>query len=141
MRLREQGPGRGAREQPRGLLGELTLSHPGLSFKALRDLGGPLSALLPAGFPLLVSSVLGLPPLSADSFDPELPAFGALLQAATGEPGWVLAVHAVSGPELVAKLSTGDHAPFRAASASVPGLVLLEASAPASGAPAKPGPS
>ena len=120
--------------EPRGVLGELTLSHPGVSFKALRELGGPLAALLPAGFPLLVSSVLGLPPLSADSFDPELPVVGALLQGVAGEPGWVLAVHAVSGPELVAKLCTGDHAPFRAVAGNAPGLTLLQPSS----APSKP---
>ncbi|HEY1537093.1 MAG TPA: hypothetical protein VGF76_23900 [Polyangiaceae bacterium] len=122
--------------EPRGVLAELTLSHPGVSFKALRELGGAISALLPAGFPLLVSSVLGLPPLSADSFDPELPAFGVLVQGASGGPSWVLAVHAVSGPELVAKLCTGDHAPFRAAAGNLPGLTLLQpSSAPASAAP------
>ena len=125
--------------EPRGVLGELTIGHPGLSFKALRELGGPMSALLPAGFPLLVSSVLGLPPLSADSFDPELPAFGVLVQGAAGEPSWVLAVHAVSGPELVAKLCTGDHAPFRAAAGNVPGLTLLQPSSAPASAPPKPG--
>ncbi len=112
--------------EPRGVLGELTLLHPGASFAAFRDLGGIASALLPAGFPMFVATAFGLPPLSADSFDPELPVFGALLQGDHAEPGWVLAVHAVSGPELVAKLSTGDHAPFRAAAGGSVGLTLLQ---------------
>ncbi len=98
-----------------------------------------MSALLPAGFPLLVSSVLGLPPLTADSFDPELPAFGVLVQGAGGEPSWVLAVHALSGPELVAKLCTGDHAPFRAVAGNVAGLTSLQASSAPASAPPKPG--
>jgi hypothetical protein len=119
--------------EPRGLFGELTISHPGVSYRALRELGGPMSALLPAGFPVLVSTLFGLPPLTSDSFDPELPVFGALVQGVAGEPGWVLAVHAVSGPELVAKLCTGDHAPFRALPGDVPGLSLLQPNSAAAG--------
>ncbi|MEP7052546.1 MAG: hypothetical protein ABJB12_19420 [Pseudomonadota bacterium] len=123
--------------EPRGLLGELTALHPGASFAALRNLGGLAAALLPAGFPVFVTTAFGLPPLAADSFDPDLPLFGALVQGTDGQPGWVLAVHAVSGPELVAKLSTGDHAPFRAAAGGATGLtVLLPSAAGASSPPA-----
>jgi hypothetical protein len=123
--------------EPPGVLGELSVPHPGLSFAALRDLGGLAASLLPAGFPVLVTTAFGLPPLAADSFDADLPLFGALLQGAGGQPGWVLAVHAVSGPELVAKLSTGDHAPFRADAGGAPGLTLLQPNTvPGSSAPA-----
>jgi hypothetical protein len=124
--------------EPRGLLGELTVSHPGASFTALRELAGPISAVLPAGFPMLVASAFGLPALAADSFDPDLPLFGALLQGTSGEPGWLLAVHAVSGPELVAKLCTGDNAPFRAGTSGVAGLTLLQPSSVPSNAGANP---
>ncbi|MEO8902164.1 MAG: hypothetical protein ABI488_09815 [Polyangiaceae bacterium] len=112
--------------EPRGVLGELTLLHPGASFAAFREVGGLAAALLPAGFPMFVATAFGLPPLSADSFDPDLPVFGALLEGENAQPGWVLAVHAVSGPELVAKLTTGDHAPFHSGSGAVAGLTLLQ---------------
>ncbi len=78
---------------------------------------------------MLTASLLGLPPLSADSFDPGLPVVGLLLQSGVGSPAWLLAVHAVSGPELVAKLCTGDHAPFRAEASGVDGLKLIRPSA------------
>ncbi len=78
---------------------------------------------------MLAATLAGLPPLSADSFDADLPAVGLLVQAPGGSPGWVLAAHVVSGPELVAKLSTGDGAPFRAVSTAVPGLKSLEPAA------------
>ncbi|HEY4107047.1 MAG TPA: hypothetical protein VGM44_24270, partial [Polyangiaceae bacterium] len=90
------------------------------------ELGSPRSALLPAGFPMLVVSLLGLPPLCADSFDPETATVGAIARDVNGELGWVLAVHTLSGPELVAKLSTGAHAPFRALPSESRGLTLLQ---------------
>ncbi|MES1173353.1 MAG: hypothetical protein ABUL62_03415 [Myxococcales bacterium] len=115
--------------EPAGVLGELSLAHPDATYRALRELGRPLSSLLPAGFPMFAATLAGLPPLSADSFDADLPAVGLLVQG-EGQPGWVLAAHVVSGPELVAKLTTGDRAPFRALtiSGSVPGLKSIEPS-------------
>jgi len=117
--------------EPAGVLAELSIVHPDATFRTLRELGRPLSELLPAGFPMLTASLLGLPPLSADSFDPELPVVGLLLQSGASAPAWLLAVHVLSGPELVAKLSTGDHAPFRSVASATPGLRLLEPSTPA----------
>jgi hypothetical protein len=114
--------------EPAGVLAELSVAHPDATFRTLRELGRPLSGLLPAGFPMLTTSLLGLPPLTADSFDPALPVVGLLLQNGVSSPTWVLAVHAVSGPELIAKLCTGDRAPFRADSSSVAGLKLIEPS-------------
>ena len=120
--------------EPAGVLGELSLAHPDATFRALRELGRPWASLLPAGYPMLTATLLGLPPLTADSFDPDLPALGLLVQHGNTEPGWVLALHTVSGPELVAKLTTGDHAPFRAVSTRVAGLTSIEPStAPAAG--------
>jgi len=115
--------------EPAGVLAELSVARPDATFRILRELGQPLSGLLPAGFPMLTASLLGLPPLTADSFDPALPVVGLLLQTGATPPTWLLAVHSVSGPELVAKLCTGDHAPFRASSSPVPGLKLIEPSA------------
>jgi len=89
---------------------------------------------------MLTASLLGLPPLTADSFDPALPVVGLLLQTASGTPTWVLAVHSVSGPELIAKLCTGDRAPFREQASSAAGLKLLQSNAPP-GVVAKPGPA
>jgi len=114
--------------EPPGVLAELRLAHPDATFRALRELGRPLSSLLPAGFPMLSASLLGLPPLTADSFDPELPVVGVLTQNGASAPGWVLALHAMSGPELVAKLCTGNHAPFRAVAGGVAGLQRIEPS-------------
>ncbi|MET0794451.1 MAG: hypothetical protein ABW061_23215, partial [Polyangiaceae bacterium] len=112
--------------EPPGVLGELSLAHPDVTYRALRELGSPLSSLLPAGFPMFAATLAGLPPLSADSFDADLPGVGLLVQGSAGEPGWVLAAHVVSGPELVAKLSTGDRAPFRAVAIGNAGLKALE---------------
>jgi hypothetical protein len=126
--------------EPPGLVAELSLAHPEAAYRALRELGGPVSALLPVGFPVFAASVLGLPPLSADSFDPEIAAVGSLAQNSKGQLGWVVALHAVSGPELVAKLSTGDHAPFRAQPGDRSGLTLLQPAAAlgSAGSSAKP---
>jgi hypothetical protein len=79
--------------------------------------------------------LLGLPPLCADSFDPETASVGAIAQGAQGELGWVFALHTLSGPELVAKLSTGAHAPFRAEPAESHGLTLLRNATDAGGKP------
>jgi hypothetical protein len=114
--------------EPPGLLAELRVARPDATFRTLRELGQPLSSLLPAGFPMLTASLLGLPPLSADSFDPELPVVGLLVQKEDSPPAWLLAVHAVSGPELIAKLCTGDHAPFRDLASAAIGLRLIEPS-------------
>ena len=114
--------------EPAGILADLRVAHPDATFRSLRELGRPLSALLPAGFPMLSASLLGLPPLTADSFDPELPVVGLLIQNGASLPAWLLAVHVVSGPELVAKLCTGDHAPFRAVASARPGLKLVQQS-------------
>ena len=115
--------------EPPGILAELRVAHPDATFRTLRELGRPLSGLLPAGFPMLTASLLGLPPLTADSFDPELPVVGLLIQSGESSPAWLLAVHAVSGPELVAKLCTGDHAPFLNVASAVAGLTLIQPSA------------
>jgi hypothetical protein len=124
--------------EPPGVVAELALAHPDAAFRALRELGSPMSALLPAGFPLFVATVLGLPPLSADSFDTEVPALGAFTQDPKGAIGWVVALHTLSGPELVAKLSTGDHAPFRVLPSDHPGLTRLEPSVSTGSTPNQP---
>ena len=115
--------------EPAGVLAELSVAHPDATYRALRELGRPLSGLLPAGFPMLTASALGVPPLSADSIDTELPAVAVFVQEPGSALGWVLAVHVVSGPELVAKLCTGDRAPFHCVAAKEAGLHLVEPSA------------
>jgi hypothetical protein len=114
---------------PAGVLGELRIAHPDATYRALRELGRPWASLLPASFPMLAATLAGLPPLSADSFDADLPAVGLLVQGSSNsEPGWVLAAHVISGPELVAKLTTGDRAPFRDVATSAPGLRSIQPS-------------
>ncbi|HYQ40741.1 MAG TPA: hypothetical protein VER11_02195 [Polyangiaceae bacterium] len=114
--------------EPAGVLAELSVARPDATFRTLRELGRPWSSLLPAGFPMLTATLLGMPPLSADSFDPALPVVGLVLQTGATTPTWLVAVHSVSGPELIAKLTTGDRAPFRTQASSVAGLKLIEAS-------------
>ena len=114
--------------EPPSVVAELGMAHPDAAFRALRELGSPMSALLPAGFPMFAATALGLPPLSADSFDPDIAAVGTLAQSSKGALGWVVALHVVSGPELIAKLSTGDHAPFHARPSDRQGLTLLQRS-------------
>jgi hypothetical protein len=126
--------------EPAGLIAELRVAHPDATFRTLRELGRPLSGLLPAGFPMFTATVLGLPPLSADSFDPELPVVGLVSQSGANSPTWLLAVHVVSGPELVAKLCTGDQPPFREIATAVSGLTLIQPSAPKAN-PTKPAPA
>ena len=123
--------------EPAGILADLSVARPDDTFRTVRELGRPLSAILPAGFPMLTASLLGLPPLTADSFDPALPVVGLLLQSGASTPTWLLAVHSVSGPELIAKLCTGDRAPFLAQASSVAGLKLLQPN-PRAGKEAKP---
>jgi len=126
--------------EPAGVLAELGVGRPDATFRTLRELGRPWSAILPAGFPMLTASLLGLPPLTADSFDPALPVVGLLLQTGSGTPTWLLAVHSVSGPELIAKLCTGDRAPFRAQASAVAGLKLIQPN-PQAGTDVKPAPA
>lgn len=126
--------------EPAGILAELSVVHPDATFRTLRELGRPLSGVLPAGFPMLVASLLGLSPLTADSFDPALPVVGLLLQSGSGTPTWLVAVHSMSGPELIAKLCTGDQAPFRAQASSAAGLQLILPN-PRAGKDVKPAPA
>jgi len=124
-------PGLPALPEPTNLLAELAIAQPGATYRALRELGGPVASLLPAGFPMFVATLAGLPPLSADSFDSDVGAVGAVAQrpgSASGV-GVVLALHVVSGRELVAKLTTGDHAGFRAQIQQPSGLTVFEPSA------------
>ena len=105
--------------------------HPDVTFRALRELGSPVSALLPAGYPMLAATLFGLPPLAADSFDADVPVRGLVLQSGGADPGFVLGLHLVSGPEFVAKLSTGSAPPFRVAPGPPSSPTVLQASVPA----------
>lgn len=116
--------------EPPNVVAELAVPQPGATYRALRELGSPVASLLPAGFPMFAATMLGLPPLSADSFDSDIGAVGALA-VRSGERagvGAVIALHVLSGRELVAKLTTGDHAPFRARESEPKGLTLLDPS-------------
>ncbi len=120
--------------EPSSLVAEIALPQPGATYRALRELGSPVASLLPAGFPMFAATMLGLPPLSADSFDSDVASVGAIAQRAGGGLGVVLALHVVSGRELVAKLTTGAQAPFRAQIGEPLGLTALASSTPDAGA-------
>jgi hypothetical protein len=131
----ELSPPRSDVPAPAGLIAELALAHPESTWRSLRELGAPASELLPASFPLLASTLFGLPALGAGSLDQDVPMRGALLLA-DGKPSGLLALHALDGRELVASLTTGGKPPFRAERDAASGItfLLLATQATASGA-------
>lgn len=114
---------------PKSLLLELVIPAPQQSWEQLRTGLGPRGKLLPSRYPVLLSSQLGASPVLSGRFLPELPVVGAV--SAIGQAlEWVIGFPVQSGAELVAELTTGNNAPFRAL--PVPHLVLLERSGPRS---------
>ncbi len=92
--------------RPAEVLAELCVPSPSAVWPALRGLLGDLGSLAPSSPELALASWLSVPALSANSFD-----FGSPLVAvwSTGDHGgWVVGVHLESGPEFVAKLTTGS---------------------------------
>lgn len=110
---------------PAGHLGDLTILHPNQTWRELRPLAGRAGELLPLNYPLLVTSLLGLSPLTADSIEGESPALGCLVKREGREPSLVLGLRVTHAGELKAKLTTGDAPPFRAEPADARGLSLL----------------
>ncbi len=111
--------------EPAGLVGDVFVQKPGDLWTKLRSLGGGPLRLMPAGFGMLTTTLLGLTPTNAESLDDDIP-----LTAAIAEDGddlvVVVAAHVKSGPELVARLSTGADAPYVAKPDAPSGVTLLE---------------
>lgn len=111
---------------PPGLLADVFLSTPDTTYQRLRGkVGGP-AALLPAGFPSLVVTLLGLPPQAAEQIDANIPAFGAAVDTAPGrEPDVVLAVHLRDEGKLREMLVGGPQPTFDARK-DTSGITLIE---------------
>jgi hypothetical protein len=110
--------------EPAGLVGELVVQKPGEAWTRLRDLGGGPARLMPAGFGMLVTTLLGIPAGNAESLDTDIPVTGAI--AEDGENlSLALSAHVKSGPELLARLSKGADASFDAKHDDQSGITLL----------------
>jgi hypothetical protein len=111
--------------EPQGLVAEVFAAKPDQTWKRVRALtGGPVN-LLPGSYPLLVTTLLGLPPTSAGAVDTDVPTVGAIVSMAPDQLSIVVGVHIKSGRELLAALTTGDGAKF-SAKADPSGVTLLE---------------
>ncbi|MEZ4227822.1 MAG: hypothetical protein R3B89_01580 [Polyangiaceae bacterium] len=99
---------------PDSLVADVFVAQPEPTWKELRGLAGAGAALLPANYPILVTTLTGLPPTAASIIDTDLPVVGALVDVGEGNPGLVLGVHLRSGRELVAAVTKGADARFDA---------------------------
>ncbi|MCA9647258.1 MAG: hypothetical protein KC492_41500, partial [Myxococcales bacterium] len=97
---------------PESLVADVFIAQPEPTWKELRGLAGAGAALLPANYPVLVTTLTGLPPTASSSIDAGLPVVGALVDVGEGDPGLVLAVHLRSGRELIAAVTKGADARF-----------------------------
>jgi len=91
--------------RPREVLAELVLAEPRALWPRLTEVLGPVGRGLPQAPELALAAFLGVPALSANSFDFRSPL--VMSWVAADAPGLVIGVHLESGPELVAKLTTG----------------------------------
>lgn len=115
--------------EPAGLAAEIFIPKPGTLWTKIRNLGGDKLALLPASFPMLVATLLGLPPAAIESIEQDAPAFGAVV-IVDGKELPVLALHLRNGGRMVSQLTLGAGAKFAKKTDEPSGVVLLE---PASG--------
>jgi hypothetical protein len=110
---------------PAGLIGELTIAHPNTTWSKIREnMGGPLK-FMPQSYPMLVTTLLGLPPQAADQIDADIPTYGAAISDGKMETP-VLAIHVKSGAQLVALLTGGAEARYQAKVDGPSGVTLLE---------------
>lgn len=109
---------------PAGLVSEITIARPGATWTKLRAaIGGP-AMILPSSFGMLASTVFDLPNTTAELFDPEIPALGAVVEE--GERfAVVLAFHVKDGPKLAELASTGEDAVYTKRSDAESGVTLL----------------
>ncbi|MEB2311486.1 MAG: hypothetical protein OZ928_06525 [Polyangiaceae bacterium] len=110
---------------PANLLADLYVPTPPSTWGALRALvGGPVM-LMPAGIPLLSTTLLGLPAATAGLLDESTPVLGAIVEQ-DGEPRIVLGLHVRNGREVIAALASGSDAKYRAKRDDASGLTVLE---------------
>ncbi len=110
---------------PAGLMAELWVKDPDQTWQKLRDQVVSRPALLPASFPMLASSLLGLPHAVAGLFDANVPLLGVLVSDPAGSPGWVLGLHVKSGSELGAVLTRGSDASYSGRTDDASGVFVL----------------
>jgi hypothetical protein len=112
---------------PTGLLVQGAIRNPAEVYRALKELVGGRTRLLPTGLALAVATTAFDAPLSAGLVDEASPAALAVVDA--GSPGGdlVLCMHLTSGAELVASLTRGSDAKFVERRAA--GVTLLDARA------------
>jgi hypothetical protein len=95
---------------PTGLVAELFVSNPGAAWKKLRDTSG--AVILPQSYGVLLTTLLGLPPLAADAFDDSATTTGAVALDEASQWQATLAIKLVSGREFIARLTTGSKAAY-----------------------------
>jgi hypothetical protein len=100
--------------RPSALVAEWALADAGATWRAVHPLLGAPGRLIPVGPELALGALLDLGPLTAGAFDFGRPVVGGLVAAEPGSLEALAVVPLTSGPELVARLSTGTAAAFRA---------------------------
>jgi hypothetical protein len=112
--------------EPDGVVAEVLMGQPDQTWKRLRAItGGPVN-LMPVSYPVLVATLLGLPPTVSGAFDTDVPTVGAIVAPGPDEVTAVLAMHVKSGRELVAALTTGAQAKYAAKLDAASGVTVLE---------------
>ncbi len=96
--------------EPKGLVAEFYVSTPAATWKQARDAAG--IALLPRNYGVLLTTVLGLPPIVADAFDESATTTGAAVLDDKSEWQAVVGAKLSSGRELIARLTTGGKAAY-----------------------------
>ena len=103
---------------------DLFIAKPEETFFAARKHVGGAFALLPATFPSMVVSLLGLPPQMLDQIDGRTPVVGVLTDDGSRQ-AFVVGIHVRDGVRTVQLLTQGSDAKY-AAKHSSNGMVLLE---------------
>ena len=102
------------------------MRRPDETWKSLRELVSGPALLLPASFPLLVSTLLGAGTEAAGSIDEKASLVGALVQTEDAASlDLVVAVHLKNGRSLVAALTTGQSGRFTGERDAKSGILLL----------------
>lgn len=110
---------------PAGLVTEVVLARPNVTWGRIREtIGGPLK-FMPASYPMLVASLLGLPPTAAEQIDADVPTLGAATSDGSSEIP-VLAIHVKDGKQLELALTSGPDARYTAKHDAPSGVTLLE---------------
>lgn len=118
---------------PANLAAELVMAHPNALWGRIRQIiGGPLS-FMPASYPMLVASLLGLPASVAEQIDADVPTLGALASDGSREH-LVLAIHVRDGKQVELALTSGPEARYTSQRDATSGVTTLETKAGQPGA-------